>query len=102
LNKAIQYRNSYLPKEIIRRKNFGIELPYSIWFLKEFKTLGEKYFSKKNIEKTGLFNFEFIAFKWKQHLNKKQDNGRFLWALLMFLIWHDMYIVNKDFKQYLK
>ncbi len=45
-----------LPRKILRRTNMGLEMPHSLWFMNEFRSVAQKYFSKKNIERTGILN----------------------------------------------
>ena len=76
-----------VPEAIARRANMGLEMPHSIWFLGSFRKFAEKYFSKKNVEKSGLLDSAFIRELWDEHLGRKKDNGRPLWCVLNFLIW---------------
>ncbi len=90
----------FLPQEIYRRRNMGLEMPHSIWFMKEFRDTAERYFSKKNIEKTGILNHTAIDELWQEHLSYKRDNGRSLWCILNFLVWFDLFIYEKNYKKY--
>ena len=90
-----------LPKQIFYRKNMGLEMPHSIWFLNEFKDVAEKYFSKKNVEKIGVLDHAIIKSLWEEHLGFRRDNGRALWCILNLLIWFDLFIHKRDYKKYL-
>jgi asparagine synthase (glutamine-hydrolysing) len=92
---------NYLPKQIAKRNNMGLEMPHAIWFLDEFKPTAQKYFSKKNIEKTEILNFSAVNKLWEEHLSRRKDNGRPLWCILNFLVWFDLFVYNKDYKKYL-
>ena len=80
----------------------GLEMPHSIWFLRELEPLIDKYFSKKNIEKAEIFNYNFVRNLWQEHKSGRKDNGRPLWSILNYLIWFDLFVYNKDFKKYMK
>lgn len=90
-----------LPKQILRRKNMGLEMPHSIWFLDKLEPVVNKYFTKKNIDKTGTLNYEAVNHLWEKHKSRKKDYGRALWCILMYLIWFDLFVYNKDYKKYL-
>lgn len=90
-----------LPKKIWRRKNMGLEMPHSNWFIGEMRGLADQYFSKKNIEKTEIFDYRTIQNMWQQHLSRKQDHGRSLWCVLNYLVWFDLFVYNRDYKKYL-
>ena len=65
-----------LPAAILKRKNYGLEMPHSIWFLDAFKPFLEKYINKKTIEKIGFLNCQSINEMWLNHKAKKRDYGR--------------------------
>jgi len=97
-----QAMKDILPKEIYNRKNMGLEMPHSIWFLKELEPLIAKYFSKKNIAKYDFLNHGAIQTFWDQHKAGKKDQGRSLWCILNLLLWLDLFVYNKDYKKYLQ
>jgi len=90
-----------LPEPVLNKKKVGLEMPYSLWFFKELKEMGEHYFSKENVRGTGLFNPLAVNQLWADHQKKSQDNGRILWGLLNYLLWHEMYISKKTYRSYL-
>ncbi|RKX96321.1 MAG: asparagine synthase (glutamine-hydrolyzing) [Spirochaetes bacterium] len=92
---------NYLPKQIARRSNMGLEMPHSIWFMNDCKCLVNDFLSKKNIEKTEVLNYKAVDNLWREHREHKRDNGRALWCILNFLIWFDLFVYNKDYKKYL-
>ncbi|MCY4643455.1 MAG: asparagine synthase (glutamine-hydrolyzing), partial [Bacteriovoracales bacterium] len=91
-----------LPPQILKRGNYGLEMPHSLWIFKSFRPLFEKYLNKKTIEATGLFSWEKVHQVWQAHLAKKRDHGRGLWCLLVYLVWHEMFIEKKTYKSYLR
>lgn len=90
-----------IPKEILARNNYGLEMPHSIWFLDEFMPFAKKYLNKKTVEATGLLSWPEVEKLWNDHLAKKRDHGRGLWCIIMFLIWHEMFIEKGNYKSYL-
>lgn len=90
-----------LPPEILRRKNMGLEMPYSPWFLDGFREAASRYFSKKAVEKTGFLSFAAVDRLWREHLSREKDHGRALWSALNFLIWFDLFVDRRDYKRHL-
>lgn len=90
-----------LPRRIYERENMGLEMPHSLWFLKEFRGFAEEYFSKKKVERTGLLDHRAVQFLWRQHLAGKKDNGRPLWCILSFMIWFELFVSSSDYKRHL-
>ena len=87
--------------EIINRRKSGLEIPYSLWVLEKLKPLCASYINKKKVEETGLLNWQVVEQIWQAHNSRKKDYGRALWCILIFLIWHDLFVVNKNYKNYL-
>jgi asparagine synthase (glutamine-hydrolysing) len=65
-----------LPREILKRDNYGLEMPHSIWFLDEFKPFLEKYINKKTVERVGFLDWDSVNHMWLNHQAKKRDYGR--------------------------
>lgn len=90
-----------LPAPILKRNNYGLEMPHSIWFLDKFMPFAKKYLNKKSVEKIGLFNWAEVEKMWLEHLGKKRDHGRGLWCIILYLIWHEMFIEKSNYKEFL-
>ena len=90
-----------VPKEILQRGNFGLEMPHSIWFLENLKPLLKKYLSEEMIKKTEYLNYEKVEKILQMHFSRKKDYGRALWCILMYQMWHEMFIEKNNYKNYL-
>lgn len=91
-----------LPKEIMGRQNYGLEMPHSIWFFKALKPLLEKYLNQKAIEETNLLSWEPIKELIDSHFSGKRDYGRGLWCIAVFVAWHQMYIQSDNYRKFLR
>jgi asparagine synthase (glutamine-hydrolysing) len=86
LRKAVQHR---LPKEVLNQRKRGFNIPFSRWLL---HGLGEKMasrFSRERVEARGLFNPDGISQLLDEHMNRKADHRKPLFALLAFDMWCD-------------
>lgn len=90
-----------VPKEILNRGNFGLEMPHSIWFFDTLKPLLKKYLSEEMIKKTNYLSYEKVDKLLQMHFSKKKDYGRALWCILMYQMWHEMFIEKNNYKNYL-
>lgn len=90
----------FFPNEIYKRDGFGLEMPHAIWFLNELGAFAEKYLNKKFVEQTEILNWNYVEQIWNIHLSGKQDFGRPLWSILNFLIWFDLFVLNKNHAQF--
>lgn len=81
-----------LPGEILRRKKVGLEMPYSRWLAAELKDLLLDYCGQERVRAVGLFRPEAVRALVDEHLERRHDHGRALWALLNFMMWHALYL----------
>ncbi len=90
-----------LPPGIERRSNMGLEMPHSIWFFQDFQPLARYYFSADHLERCGLLRPQAVARLWREHVERKRDNGRALWCIINFLIWFDLFVYDGDYKRHM-
>jgi asparagine synthase (glutamine-hydrolysing) len=76
----------YLPDYKSNLK-MGFSSPIDNWLRFEVKDSFEFYLDKKYLQKQGIFDFENILSKWKEHIDGKRNWGKFLWSFLIFQKW---------------
>ncbi len=81
-----------LPRSIVWRKKKGFGIPLSKWFRDELRPICDNYFSEEFIKKQGLFNYSYVRKILDDHYNRKVDNRKYLWNLLVFQMWFDKYM----------
>ncbi len=81
-----------LPPATLRRRKIGLEMPYSRWLAGELQDLLRVYLGPSRIAETGLLRPEGVTDLVRDHMERRHDNGRALWGLLSFMIWHEQYI----------
>jgi asparagine synthetase B (glutamine-hydrolysing) len=75
-----------IPDNLIDRPKAGFSIPIGRWIRKPLLDWSENLLSKKNIEKSGLLNFENINKVWSDH-KKGIDNSSLIWSILVFQQW---------------
>lgn len=90
-----------IPNAIIDRRKSGLEIPYSLWVLEKLKPLCSAYINKQRVEATGLLNWQAVEQMQLAHYSGKKDYGRAIWCVLIFLIWYDMFVASKNYKNHL-
>ena len=75
-----------IPNHLIDRPKAGFSIPIGKWLRKPLRDWSENLLCKKNIEKTGLLNFENINKVWTDH-KKGIDNSSLIWSILVFQQW---------------
>lgn len=81
-----------LPDEIIDRPKKGFGIPIARWLRNELKDFMLESLEETKIKRQGFFNYAYIKKLIDDHLEKKQDNRKALWSLLVFQIWHQTYL----------
>jgi asparagine synthase (glutamine-hydrolysing) len=80
------YATRYLPKEIIYRKKRGLSVPLSSWLRGPLKDWAESSLNNAQLEDVGI-NRIAAEQLLSHHLDKKADNGRALWAIIVMSEW---------------
>ena len=84
-----------LPQEILTRKKQGFYFPLNQWFSTRLKDALIDL--KPQLKETGLFQIPYIEKIIKQHHRFRNDQK--LWNILLFQIWHDIYINGQNYKK---
>ena len=83
-----------LPDEIIDRRKKGFGIPIARWLRNELKDFMFDSLNETKIKRQGFFNYSYIKKLIDDHLERKVDNRKALWSLLVFQIWHETYLEN--------
>jgi len=81
----------HLPEATANKKKLGFPVPVRVW-LKE-----EKYYNRVLDKLTGetakkYFDTNALKKLMEEHREGKADNSRKIWAVYVFLIWHEIYM----------
>ncbi|WP_174734928.1 asparagine synthase (glutamine-hydrolyzing) [Mesobacillus harenae] len=90
LRKAVE---GIVPDHVLNRKKLGFPVPIRHWLKDEMNDWVKKTIHESD---TGhLFNKTYILKILEDHCQGKADNSRKIWTVLMFMIWHDVYVEKK-------
>lgn len=95
-----QILQDLIPAPILKRKKVGLEMPYAQWLLNPNSSMAKRYFTRDNIGFSGLFQVEVFFELYEQHKRGQHDWGRFLWTMLLFLVWQKQYVQTDTHKQW--
>jgi len=84
-----------LPMQIIERGKEGFSIPIKNWIKNELKPLMLDSLSESNVRQKGFFEPAFVNRLVKEHLQGEENHSHRLWALMVFHMWHDLYM-KKD------
>jgi asparagine synthase (glutamine-hydrolysing) len=81
-----------LPRETLWRKKKGFSLPLSVWFRHHLRDYLTDWLAPSMVRRLGLFDEGVVARLLDEHLRGRHNYERQLWALLVFVIWHHLYV----------
>ncbi len=82
-----------LPMETLYRKKEGFSIPIKHWLRTDLKDMMLGYLDEKRLREEGLFEPAVVGAMIKAHLNGRENYSHQLWALLVFQIWKENYLV---------
>lgn len=75
-----------LPEKILQRGKQGFDVPIGEWFKDELKSEFTETLSKSETE---MVDTKFVWRLYREHVNGTRDHAHFLWAIYVFLRWHN-------------
>ncbi|MFA6467194.1 MAG: asparagine synthase (glutamine-hydrolyzing) [Patescibacteria group bacterium] len=78
-----------LPDNIINRQKKGFGMPIADWLTSDLKPLAQQLLNAEKIKQEGLFNHQYIDQLLEQHFERKQDNRKLIWTLMIFELWRE-------------
>jgi len=84
-----------LPPELLAHPKRGFVIPQSAWLRGELRPLVEHLLSRRRLQEQGLFRPELVDRYVEPHLNGQVDHGSKVWNLLMFQLWHVLFMEEK-------
>jgi len=83
-----------LPKKILSKPKQGFTMPMKHWLRKELKDFMLDELSSKRIKDIGFLNPDYVSKVIEQHLSRKRDNQRHIWAMMNFHMWYENYMLD--------
>ncbi len=81
-----------VPDDILNRPKWGFIPPASEWLRTYLHPLVETYLSREYVESAGCFDPDGVQALVDAHLKRERYDLAAVWALLVFHIWHALYI----------
>lgn len=79
----------YVPQELIERPKQGFAIPINEWLRNKLKDWMIETLNPVKLSTQGYFNPQLVKIKLDNHLSAKENNGYYLWNILMFQQWLD-------------
>jgi asparagine synthase (glutamine-hydrolysing) len=87
-----QAMGSLLPPSILHKKKEGFSIPMKNWLKDELRPLLLDALSPDRVRRRGYFNAVYIERLISEHLAGTQNHSHKLWPLVLFEIWHSIYL----------
>ncbi|WP_316571034.1 asparagine synthase (glutamine-hydrolyzing) [Neobacillus sp. YIM B06451] len=84
---------SVVPEHVLNRKKLGFPVPIRHWLKDEMNTWAKDLIRESNTDH--LFNKQYLLKLLDDHCLGKADNSRKIWTVLMFMVWHQVYVEDK-------
>ncbi len=85
----------HLPERTSEKEKLGFPVPTRVWLRDEkYYNIVKKKFTGKTAEK--FFNTDALVGWLDEHFSGKEDNGRRVWTVYVFLVWYDIYFDNDN------
>ena len=88
-----------LTREILSRRKRGFNIPLARFMQQGLQPLLCRAFNPDRVARTGLLRPAAVTALLQDHLDRRRDNGRLLWNLLMLELWHSRYFEGGDLLQ---
>ena len=85
-----------LPEKIIYRKKTWMHQPTAAWFRHGFGARLERLLLETGQEALRYFDAKCIGQLWRKHRDGKSDHTHALETMLVFVLWHRMFIESKE------
>ncbi|MDR4948944.1 asparagine synthase (glutamine-hydrolyzing) [Neobacillus cucumis] len=81
-----------VPEHVLNRKKLGFPVPIRHWLKNEMNEWAKKIIRESNTDH--LINKSYVLGLLEDHCQGKADNSRKIWTVLMFMVWHQIYVEN--------
>lgn len=81
---------SFVPEHVLTRKKLGFPVPIRHWLKDEMNEWAKTIIKESDTDH--LLNKSVVLQLLEDHCQGKADNSRKIWTVLMFMVWHSVYI----------
>jgi asparagine synthase (glutamine-hydrolysing) len=89
----------FLPEATLRGRKRGFSIPLDFWFRDELRSYVQEILAPARIEGLGCFNPPKIQSLLDDHFCGRANNENKIWALLVFVLWHDHYMTGMGWRR---
>lgn len=83
-----------LPPEHFRKSKRGFSIPLAFWLRNELRPFVERLLSPQRVMEMGYFDPGRVSSLLSEHFTAQENHENKIWALMMFALWHEMYVAG--------
>jgi asparagine synthase (glutamine-hydrolysing) len=83
----------FLPAEIKSKKKLGFPVPTRTWLKNEFYQWAKEIIFESKVD--NLINKAYVLYMLDEHREGNADYSRKIWTILIFMLWHQIFIEQK-------
>lgn len=84
-----------LPRQIIKQKKRGMSHPVNLWLQGPLLGALNAVLSPENRALQAYFHVDHLRSLAEEHASRKRDWGNLLWKMIVFSMWHELFIENE-------
>jgi len=85
-----------LTGEISGRRKRGFNIPMARFMHHSLAPLMQRALAPDRVQSAGILRPEAVTSLLRDHMERRRDNGRLLWNLLMLQLWHSRHFQGGD------
>jgi asparagine synthase (glutamine-hydrolysing) len=85
-----------LPAKVLQGKKKGFVGPTSLWLQDDLSDFVRDTLSEQKLKSLGYFEPRCVRDILRRHAERREDFSKLIWALLVFVVWHRIYMENRD------
>jgi asparagine synthase (glutamine-hydrolysing) len=89
---------SWLPREIVRRKKAGFPMPMALWLRHEARSFTRDILSTTGLRRRGLLNPHMVERLIREHDQGRADHSALLWGLISLELWQRVFLDSRASK----
>jgi asparagine synthase (glutamine-hydrolysing) len=82
-----------VPEHVLNRKKLGFPVPIRHWLKNEMNEWAKTIIRESSTDH--LINKSYVLNLLEDHCQGKADNSRKIWTVLIFMVWHQVYVEGK-------
>lgn len=82
-----------VPEHVLNRKKLGFPVPIRHWLKNEMNEWAKNIIRESNVDH--LIDKKYVLNLLEDHCQGKGDYSRKIWTILMFMVWHQVFLENK-------